>query len=79
MRRHFALPGLLGEVCKLVVNGCYVESIAIESTDLARLGDLCSRLGFDAEHNTSYPAVLKQVTGMAPLPVDSPHRAYAFD
>lgn len=74
-RRHFEYRAILGESGRLLVNGARLDTIAIESTELGELTAFRSSLALDSAQNLGYPTLLKRVTGLSPLPTDSPYRA----
>ncbi len=82
-RTHYEGEGVLGETCRLVVNGAHLESVAAEGEDPRRVGAVLAALGLDAaqntgDPNTSYPRALAWLTGTLRLPPDSPWRAAGF-
>lgn len=77
-RRHFCSDDILAESAQLTVNGARLESLAIESTDLDALRELCETLGLSAAENLNYVRAFLRLTGDDPLPDESPYRAADF-
>ncbi|MEZ5651545.1 MAG: hypothetical protein R3E87_13495 [Burkholderiaceae bacterium] len=74
-RQRFEADGLLAECCELIVNGCGLQTIAIEAGESAPVLRLRAELGLDDFESLAYPAMLRRVTGLAALPSASEWRA----
>lgn len=77
VRQHFCGDGLLGEVCRLVVNGARIDTLAVEGTDPHAVAGLRRHLDLQGVPNTSYPRALSQIAGLEPLTDRSPWHAFA--
>ena len=67
-RRSYSGGPFRAEWVRLMANGCAVQSVAVESEDPAAVLAAARRLRIDGFENLSYPAALKRLVGMRPLP-----------
>lgn len=73
-RSHYDGDEISAEFARVVINGAYVESLAIEGSDASSLLAAKSTLGLDSFDNVSYVSFLHRLTGLARLPDNSPYR-----
>jgi len=63
-RLHYTFNGCMVEVTEVVAAGQMVRTLAIETTDAARVSAAVDKLGLSARRNTSYPRWLRAAAGM---------------
>jgi len=67
-RRFYSFNHCSAEVSNVYVNGAFIKSISIESTDLEALLETRKQLDLSARENVSYTTVLKRLVGMELMP-----------
>lgn len=73
-RSHYDGEGVSAEFARVVINGAYVESLAIEGLDADALLAASSKLGLDNFDNVSYVSLLHRLTHLSRLPDNDPCR-----
>jgi hypothetical protein len=75
-RLGFDIEGGVAELAKVYINGAFLRTVCLESTDPDRVLATAARIHLDNYENVSYPLAIKRVVGMAPLPAGAFYRAW---
>ena len=63
LRVSYRLTGCLAEISDVIVAGRGMQTVAVESEDLALLHAACSRIDLQDLQNRSYPTMIKEILG----------------
>lgn len=69
-KRRFAYSvcGAIIEVAEILINGAFVKTMSIESTEIDQIKVAQKALKLDFHENVNYLKAIKRVTGMLPMP-----------
>ncbi len=62
-RFGFLIDGCIAEYSEVTMNGATIHTACVESVGLAQVRRVVAEIGLDAYPNTSYPSVLRSITG----------------
>lgn len=67
-RFAFTVNGCITEHAEILINGAAIQTVAVESTDVAAILEAKRMLGLGEYENVNYLRAIKRVIGMEPLP-----------
>ncbi len=67
-RFSFTVNGCITEIAELLINGAAIQTVAVESEDVAAVLEAQEMLGLTGYENVNYLLALKRVMGLTPLP-----------
>lgn len=67
-RFGFMVAECIAELAEIEVNGALIQTACVESVDVEQARRVITQVGLDAYPNTSYPAALRRITGLARTP-----------
>jgi len=74
-RHAFTINNCICEIAGVMVNGAYIQSIAIESENPELVSDTKKLLGFNEnEENVNYPKAIKRIIGLEEWPGEYVYR-----
>jgi hypothetical protein len=74
-RSSFDIEGCSAELANVYINGAFLRTVCLESTDSDLVLETRRRLHLDQYENVNYLLAIKRVVGMAPLPLSAFYRA----
>ncbi len=67
-RFGFTVNGCITEIAELLINGAAIQTVAVESENVAAVLQAREMLGLQEYENVNYLLAIKRIMGLAPLP-----------